>query len=140
MTVETRIERTLPIATPAEAAQRNQLERRLATLWEEALDDGRIGVHDNFFERGGHSLLGARLLTCDWNGLDRLERDVVAAVRAGRRAVLPFTLLAVSDAPDDQLACARAYGRAFDGQPSLPARAPPAGAGARDGRRVRARS
>jgi amino acid adenylation domain-containing protein len=42
-------------------APRNAIERRLAALWEETLQVGRIGVSDNFFEIGGRSILAARL-------------------------------------------------------------------------------
>ncbi|HEU0298458.1 MAG TPA: amino acid adenylation domain-containing protein, partial [Longimicrobium sp.] len=44
-----------PPTTPAEAA--------IAGFWAEALGVERVGVHDNFFEIGGHSLLVARLFT-----------------------------------------------------------------------------
>jgi amino acid adenylation domain-containing protein len=39
------------------------VERRLATIWSDALDVEPVGVNDNFFELGGHSLLAAELLT-----------------------------------------------------------------------------
>jgi amino acid adenylation domain-containing protein len=42
-------------------APRNQAEERLALIWESVLAVPRIGVDDNFFERGGHSLLAVRL-------------------------------------------------------------------------------
>jgi len=35
----------------------NDVERRLSALWQRALKQDRIGVHDNFFARGGDSLL-----------------------------------------------------------------------------------
>ncbi len=38
-------------------APSNDMERRLATLWQEALGVGPIGVEDNFFDLGGDSLL-----------------------------------------------------------------------------------
>jgi amino acid adenylation domain-containing protein len=40
------------------AAPRNQIENRLAGIWSEVLeiDKSSIGIHDNFFEMGGHSL------------------------------------------------------------------------------------
>ena len=40
---------------------RTPTERRLAQLWADVLAVDDIGVHDNFFEIGGHSLLGIRL-------------------------------------------------------------------------------
>jgi amino acid adenylation domain-containing protein len=42
-------------------APRNELEERLAAVWQEALQRQSIGVDDNFFQLGGHSLLAARL-------------------------------------------------------------------------------
>jgi amino acid adenylation domain-containing protein len=33
------------------------LERIIAKIWEEALQVDRVGIHDNFFDLGGHSLL-----------------------------------------------------------------------------------
>ena len=38
-----------------------QLETRIAALWAEVLERDRIGVHDNFFDLGGHSLLVIKL-------------------------------------------------------------------------------
>jgi amino acid adenylation domain-containing protein len=42
-------------------APRDDLERQLASLWEEVLNVRPIGVTDNFFELGGHSMLAVRL-------------------------------------------------------------------------------
>ena len=44
------------------AAPRTEMERRLAEIWEELLDTGPIGAHDDFFESGGHSLLAVQLM------------------------------------------------------------------------------
>jgi tyrocidine synthetase III len=43
-------------------APRNETERRLAEIWSSVLDRERIGVHDNFFEIGGHSLRATIML------------------------------------------------------------------------------
>ncbi|HZD48843.1 MAG TPA: amino acid adenylation domain-containing protein [Silvibacterium sp.] len=45
-----------PIASP-----RNRLEERLAQIWSEILRVDRVGVRDNFFDLGGHSLLLIRV-------------------------------------------------------------------------------
>ncbi len=45
-------------ATSEYVAPRNERERKLVAIWQEALRRKRIGVRDNFFELGGHSLLG----------------------------------------------------------------------------------
>jgi amino acid adenylation domain-containing protein len=37
------------------------LERALASVWQEVLGLDRVGVHDNFFDLGGHSLLLVRV-------------------------------------------------------------------------------
>jgi aspartate racemase len=43
------------------AAPQDELELKLAKLWERVLGLGQIGIDDNFFELGGHSLLAVRL-------------------------------------------------------------------------------
>ncbi len=49
-------------ATQEYIAPSNEIESKLASLWEIVLDKKPIGVRDNFFELGGHSLLAARLM------------------------------------------------------------------------------
>jgi amino acid adenylation domain-containing protein len=44
-------------------APRTPLEESLAAVWSEVLGRSRVGVGDNFFRLGGHSLLGARLIS-----------------------------------------------------------------------------
>jgi amino acid adenylation domain-containing protein len=55
-----------PLAIPRESrgdsiAARNQTEQRLSELWSDTLHVERPGVHDNFFDLGGHSLLLVQL-------------------------------------------------------------------------------
>jgi FkbH-like protein len=45
------------------APPRTPLERELAELWAGLLNLPEVGVHDNFFEMGGHSLLAVQLLS-----------------------------------------------------------------------------
>ncbi|HZI12474.1 MAG TPA: beta-ketoacyl synthase N-terminal-like domain-containing protein [Myxococcus sp.] len=42
---------------------RNDLERRIATTFAQVLGLPRVGPHDNFFERGGDSLMAAQVTT-----------------------------------------------------------------------------
>jgi acyl transferase domain-containing protein len=70
------------LATPY-AAPRNETEAALASIWEEVLGIGPIGIHDDFNELGGHSLLALQVLS---------------RVRAVLAADLP--LRAVFDAPN----------------------------------------
>ncbi|WP_456424977.1 non-ribosomal peptide synthetase [Rhodocaloribacter sp.] len=69
-------------AGPSYVPPRNEVERGLAALWAEALDRERVGVEDDFFALGGHSLRAVEMLA-------RVEQ------RFGRR--LP--LAAVFEAP-----------------------------------------
>ncbi len=44
-------------------APRNELEETIAKAWRDLLGVGRVGIHDNFLELGGDSLLASRLVT-----------------------------------------------------------------------------
>jgi len=44
------------------AAARTEPETRLAAIWQELLNAERVGIHDDFFSLGGHSLVAIRLL------------------------------------------------------------------------------
>ena len=37
-------------------APRNDLERSIASVWQEVLNVSKVGIHDNFFDLGGHSM------------------------------------------------------------------------------------
>ncbi|BET96658.1 amino acid adenylation domain-containing protein [Xenorhabdus taiwanensis] len=42
-------------------APRNETEKKLCQLWQEHLNINQVGIYDNFFALGGHSLLGVKL-------------------------------------------------------------------------------
>jgi aryl carrier-like protein len=42
-------------------APRNELEKMVAKVWQETLQLDRVGVHENFFDLGGHSLQMLRI-------------------------------------------------------------------------------
>ncbi len=50
-----------PGLTTPFVAPRNELEAALADSWQELLGIAQVGIHDNFFDLGGHSLLGIQL-------------------------------------------------------------------------------
>jgi amino acid adenylation domain-containing protein len=50
-----------PAREAARAAPQSDVERTLAEAWREVLGVEEVGLDDNFFDRGGHSLLLARL-------------------------------------------------------------------------------
>jgi amino acid adenylation domain-containing protein len=54
-------------------APRNELERTLAGIWTELLPVERVGVRDDFFDLGGHSLAATRIAA-------RIRRDLGADV------------------------------------------------------------
>ncbi|MCT9074070.1 amino acid adenylation domain-containing protein [Cupriavidus gilardii] len=49
--------------TQAYVAPRNDVEAMLATIWQEVLGVEQVGVHDDFFALGGHSLLLTQLVS-----------------------------------------------------------------------------
>ena len=44
-------------------APRTEVEQKLAGIWTELLNTADISVHDNFFDLGGHSLLGTQVIS-----------------------------------------------------------------------------
>jgi acyl carrier protein len=42
---------------------RDSLERSIAKIWHEVLELEQIGVHDNFFDVGGHSLKAMQVVS-----------------------------------------------------------------------------
>ncbi|MFY4730111.1 amino acid adenylation domain-containing protein [Nitrospira sp. BLG_2] len=63
-------------------APRTAIEGKLADMWAEVLGIMRIGVHDNFFDHGGHSLLAVQLMS-------RIRKTIGS----------PLSLLAIFQAP-----------------------------------------
>ncbi len=51
-----------PAVATAYAPPADDLERRVAAVWERVLGIDQVGVHDNFFELGGTSLTGIQLV------------------------------------------------------------------------------
>ena len=67
-----------------------------------------IAIDPAFPEALGQ-LFQARANLCDWRGRDAAVADLLAAVRAGRRAAAPLVVLAATDSIADQARCARTW-------------------------------
>lgn len=110
----------VPLRTgaPVEAAAdliplrpRDETERKLAAIWEDLLGRAGVGVRDNFFAGGGHSLLALRLMS-------RIEQELGAALplsalfRAPTIEQLALQIVAQREAPrTEALVSFRARGR-----------------------------
>ena len=51
-----------PLKDTVYVAPRDEIEKQIATVWEEQLGIKLVGINDNFFELGGHSLLAVRVI------------------------------------------------------------------------------
>jgi acyl carrier protein len=45
------------------APPRNSIEEVLIKIWSEVLEIDQVGIHDNFFDMGGHSLAATRIIS-----------------------------------------------------------------------------
>ncbi|MGB8191171.1 MAG: amino acid adenylation domain-containing protein [Chitinophagaceae bacterium] len=54
---------SLTTTTEKYKAARNETEAKLVAIWQELLELERIGIEDDFFESGGHSLLAIQLIS-----------------------------------------------------------------------------
>lgn len=89
---------------------RTELETILADVWRDALELDRVGIFDNFFDHGGHSLKAARMVSRARleHGLDFSLRDLfthptvaeLAEEIAARRRVAHAPIPAIPDAAD----------------------------------------
>jgi hypothetical protein len=55
--------RTRPELTTIFVAPRTLVEKELAQVWAELLTLEQVGIHDNFFDLGGHSLMATRVVS-----------------------------------------------------------------------------
>lgn len=96
----------------AEALQNRGAARTYLGRHEAACEDLERALRANAdlpFARG--TLLHSRMHCCDWRAYKHDSGRVIADVRADKRAIEPFMFLGISDSPEDQLGCARAWVR-----------------------------
>lgn len=55
-------QRNLPLRTEGYVPPRNPLEKELAQIWSDILHLDQVGVQDDFFRLGGHSILATQVL------------------------------------------------------------------------------
>jgi amino acid adenylation domain-containing protein len=105
-------------SAPADDAHMTPVQRRVATVWRSVLPTARVGLHDNFFDLGGHSLLLAKLhaalraeLGSELKLVDLFQWTTVAAQAARLQTARPTTGAAPAGAPAE-IALRRAQARA----------------------------
>ncbi len=68
-------------ANHAAIPPRDEMEARLTRIWERVLRTSPIGIHDNFFDLGGDSLLAVRLMA-DLRAVTERELPLVTLIEA----------------------------------------------------------
>jgi acyl carrier protein len=84
-------------------APRNRIEEELAAIWRELLMRERVGIHDNFFALGGHSLTVVQLTTRirDAFGIDMPIQRVFEAPTLSELALVVLQMEAAAANPED---------------------------------------
>jgi len=86
-------------------APRNEYEQSVAQTWQKCLGIKQVGVEDNFFDLGGHSLLGAQL-TLELQNTFKVKVDIALLFAHPTVAQLSQALLdkQLENSDTDQLA------------------------------------
>jgi len=86
-------------------APRNEYEQSVAQTWQKCLGIREVGIHDNFFDLGGHSLLGAQL-TLELQNTFKVKVDIALLFAHPTVAELSHALLSrqLETSDMDQLA------------------------------------
>ena len=79
----------------------DEAEQRLADLWGDLLGIEQIGIHDNFFLLGGHSLLGLQVMT-RIDETFRIELPLSALFEAPTVSELAAAIARNGDAPSER--------------------------------------
>ena len=110
---------------------RGAVLRDLKRYGEAADAFGRLLAARPSYPYAASNRLHSRLYACDWQDYAREVATIEAGVRAGEQVDVPFSFLAICDAPDAQLLCAQRY--VADFHPPQPT-SPPSPPRAMDGR------
>jgi hypothetical protein len=92
-----------PEAEGGYEAPRTALEGKLAEIWGQLLHQERVGIHDNFFALGGHSLILTRLSSkiAGEFGVKPTLRDLFDATTIVKMTILIANLQLSAMSPDD---------------------------------------
>lgn len=83
-------ESTSATAPAVFVAPRTEMEHRIAEIWSQTLGRERVGIHDNFFSLGGHSLIATQVVAriCDAFQIDFPLRRLFETPTIAELAVL----------------------------------------------------
>ena len=78
--------------------------------WDDAKDSyARVVEIDPDYEFGLGGGLWVAVNCCDWDAVEKYTPAIIEKVRAGDPVIEPFSFLAVSESPEDQLSCAQTW-------------------------------
>ncbi|MEH2349562.1 MAG: amino acid adenylation domain-containing protein [Nostoc sp.] len=89
-----------PTLTTAYEVPQSEMEQQIAKLWQEVLHVDKVGIHDNFFDLGGHSLL---MLQINHKLRAILQRDI-SVVTMFQNPTIYSLAQYLSKAKEDKLA------------------------------------
>lgn len=92
-------------------AERGEVMRELRRFEESAGDFAQLLAIAPDYDYATGSLVYSKILCCDWRDYDHEVAQVSATIAAGKRAAIPFMLVALSDSPAEQLRAAQIFGR-----------------------------
>jgi amino acid adenylation domain-containing protein len=93
------------------AGPRNPTEETLCRVWQEILRRERVGIHDNFFKIGGHSLMAARAAA-------RMRESFKVDIPLRRMFELP-TIAQLAQAVDETVQAAGTNGASSHARPAI---------------------
>ncbi|SCX96952.1 hybrid non-ribosomal peptide synthetase/type I polyketide synthase [Desulfoluna spongiiphila] len=93
------------VQTQEFVAPETESEKILAGIWQEELGIARVGVHDNFFDAGGHSLLAIRVIArvLKETGVRLSPRDIFLNTLGQIAARYPFAESGDGNGPGNKL-------------------------------------
>lgn len=83
-------------------APRNETEAKLARIWAEVLGLDAVGIHDNFLDLGGNSILAARIVARALR--DRPDQSITMATLLAAPTIADIAAILPSHQHDEQLA------------------------------------